>query len=176
MRRHARESTRLNAVNPMSEVFTDARPGERIFFDDGKIAGVIRAARSRWRWISLRRPHAHERSPDQEIRPHAQAQCGGDCLEIESRGIPRQDGPTVRRGCSQDLYRVSDMKSTPRRRRSGTGPPRSDGGLRNEASQQASYRRKLERLLKQMLAGEIPLGSTTEIRASPRFPYRRIIE
>jgi pyruvate kinase len=26
-------------------VFTDARPGERIFFDDGKIGGVVRAAR-----------------------------------------------------------------------------------------------------------------------------------
>ncbi len=29
----------------LPEVFTDARPGERIFFDDGKIGGVIRAAR-----------------------------------------------------------------------------------------------------------------------------------
>ena len=27
----------------LSEVFTDAKPGERIFFDDGKIEGVIRA-------------------------------------------------------------------------------------------------------------------------------------
>ena len=27
-------------------VFTDARPGERIFFDDGKIAGVIRSVHS----------------------------------------------------------------------------------------------------------------------------------
>ena len=27
----------------LSAVFTDARPGERIFFDDGKIEGVIRA-------------------------------------------------------------------------------------------------------------------------------------
>lgn len=30
----------------LSAVFTDARPGERIFFDDGKIGGVIRAVRS----------------------------------------------------------------------------------------------------------------------------------
>jgi pyruvate kinase len=29
----------------LSAVFTDARPGERIFFDDGKIEGVIRAVR-----------------------------------------------------------------------------------------------------------------------------------
>lgn len=29
----------------LPEVFTDARPGERIFFDDGKIGGVIRAVR-----------------------------------------------------------------------------------------------------------------------------------
>jgi pyruvate kinase len=29
----------------LSDVFTDARPGERIFFDDGRIGGVIRAAR-----------------------------------------------------------------------------------------------------------------------------------
>ncbi|HEU4679725.1 MAG TPA: pyruvate kinase, partial [Terrimicrobiaceae bacterium] len=29
----------------LREVFTDARPGERIFFDDGKIGGVIRAVR-----------------------------------------------------------------------------------------------------------------------------------
>jgi pyruvate kinase len=29
----------------LPEVFRDARPGERIFFDDGKIGGVIRAAR-----------------------------------------------------------------------------------------------------------------------------------
>jgi pyruvate kinase len=29
----------------LPEVFRDARPGERIFFDDGKIAGIIRAVR-----------------------------------------------------------------------------------------------------------------------------------
>ena len=29
----------------LSAVFTDARPGERIFFDDGKIGGAIRAVR-----------------------------------------------------------------------------------------------------------------------------------
>jgi pyruvate kinase len=29
----------------LPEVFRDGRPGERIFFDDGKIGGVIRAVR-----------------------------------------------------------------------------------------------------------------------------------
>jgi hypothetical protein len=64
------------------------------------------------------------------------------------------------------IRRSFSMKSTSRRRTRS----------RDETARQAGYRRELERVLKQMLAGEIPLGSTNEIRASPRFPYRRIIE
>jgi hypothetical protein len=47
---------------------------------------------------------------------------------------------------------------------------------RNQASPQTGYRRELEKVLKQMLAGEIPVGSMAEIRTAPRFPYRKIIE
>jgi len=58
------------------------------------------------------------------------------------------------------------MKSTAKRRTRS----------RNQASRQTGYRRELEKVLKQMLAGEIPAGSMAEIRTAPRFPYRKIIE
>jgi hypothetical protein len=58
------------------------------------------------------------------------------------------------------------MKSTSRRRTRS----------RNQSSRQTGYRRELEKVLKQMLAGEIPAGSMAEIHVSPRFPYRKVIE
>jgi pyruvate kinase len=39
-------------------VFTDARPGERIFFDDGKIGGVIRSVQSEAGRLEIRITHA----------------------------------------------------------------------------------------------------------------------
>ena len=84
-------------------------------------------------------------------------------LHLESTQIPKREhwNPEFR-----EFQRTFDMKSTSRRRTRS----------RNQTSRQAAYRRELEKVLKQMLAGEIPAGSMAEIRASPRFPYRKVIE